>query len=134
MYNTNTSRAGWKHCSVYRGVNRGCPRGHMLVSHWSKNALLRNLYLGESKRAGGVRNPATTLPVISHVSILLRVSRECIYFWVTQTTQRVTVIEVRLFNQIGRGHVTIKIIISACRLETFEGFFQCSKLYQQYFC
>ena len=94
----------------------------MLVTHWSKNALLRNLYMGESKRAGGVRNPATTLPAVSHVSILLRVSRECIYFWFTQTTQRVTVIEVRLFNQIVRGHVTIKIIISACRLETFEGF------------
>ena len=35
--------------SVYR-VNRGCPCGHMLGNHWSKNALLRNLP-GESKRA-----------------------------------------------------------------------------------
>ena len=31
-------------------VNRGCSHGHMLVTHWSKNALTRNLP-GESKRA-----------------------------------------------------------------------------------
>ena len=49
VYNINTSRTTWKLCHVYR-VNRGCPRGHMLVTHWSKNALLRNLP-GESKRA-----------------------------------------------------------------------------------
>ena len=42
VYNINTSRTWWKHGHVYR-VNRGCPRGHMLLSHWSKNALLRNL-------------------------------------------------------------------------------------------
>ena len=49
VYHTNTSRTTWKHCYVYR-VNRGCSRGHILVTQWSKNALLRNLP-GESKRA-----------------------------------------------------------------------------------
>ena len=52
MYNVNTSRTAWKHCHLYR-VNRGCPCGvcrHMLVTHWSKNDLLRSLP-GESKRA-----------------------------------------------------------------------------------
>ena len=52
VYNINTNRTTWKCCHVYR-VNRGCPRGHMLVNHWSKNASLRNL-LGESKRARGL--------------------------------------------------------------------------------
>ena len=51
VYNRNTSRTTWKHCDVYR-ENRGCPRGHILVTHWSKNALLRNLP-GEAKRAVG---------------------------------------------------------------------------------
>ena len=38
----NTSRTTWKHCQVYC-VNRDCPRGHMRVTNWSINALLRNL-------------------------------------------------------------------------------------------
>ena len=38
VYNVNTSRTTWKHCHVYR-VNRGYPRGHMLVTHWLKKAL-----------------------------------------------------------------------------------------------
>ena len=50
VYNINTSRTTWKCFHVCR-VNRDCPRGHMLVTDWSKNALLRNLP-GESKRAG----------------------------------------------------------------------------------
>jgi len=37
---------------VYR-VNRSGPRGHMLVTHWLKNALLRNLP-GEWKLASGI--------------------------------------------------------------------------------
>ena len=52
IYNINTSRTAWKQCHVYR-VNRGCPCGvcrHMLVTHWSKNDLLRILP-DESKRA-----------------------------------------------------------------------------------
>ena len=47
--NKRLVKTTWKHCHVYL-VNRGCPRGHMLVTHWSKHALLRNLP-GESKLA-----------------------------------------------------------------------------------
>ena len=54
VQNINTSRTTWIHCHVYR-VNRGCPCGHMLVTHWSKNALLRNLP-GDSNRAAGRQN------------------------------------------------------------------------------
>ena len=32
VYNINTSRTTWKHCHVY-SINRGCPRGHMLVTN-----------------------------------------------------------------------------------------------------
>ena len=42
VYNINTSRTTWKYCHVYR-VSKARPRGHMLVTYWSKNALLRNL-------------------------------------------------------------------------------------------
>ena len=48
MYTIDTSRTTWKHSHMYR-VNRCCPRRHMLFTHWSKNALWRNLK-GESKR------------------------------------------------------------------------------------
>jgi len=57
------SRTTWKHCNVYR-VKRGCPRGHTLVTHWSKNALLRNLP-GESKRASRRRFSACVISVKS---------------------------------------------------------------------
>ena len=49
VYNVNTSRTTWRHYHVYR-VNRGCRRGHMLVTHWSKKALSFNL-CDEPKRA-----------------------------------------------------------------------------------
>ena len=42
VYNVNTSRNTCKHYHVYR-VNRGYPRGHISVTHWSKNALSINL-------------------------------------------------------------------------------------------
>ena len=64
VYNINTSRTKWKHCHVYR-VNRGCPRGHMLVTHCSKYALLRNLP-GESKRADGPRCIAAGISYYSY--------------------------------------------------------------------
>ena len=48
MYIINTTRTTWKHCHVCC-VNRGYPRGHMLVTHKSKQNLLRNLP-GETKR------------------------------------------------------------------------------------
>ena len=42
IYNYKHKRTTWKHCHVYH-VDRGCPRGHNLVTHCSKNALVWNL-------------------------------------------------------------------------------------------
>ena len=55
LYNVNTRRSTpgtWKQRQVLYvyWVNTGCPRGHILVTHWSKNAFWRNLP-GDSKRA-----------------------------------------------------------------------------------
>jgi len=49
MYTVSTNRTSWKHSHVYC-IDRGCPRGHMLVTHWTKNTLCRNPP-GDSKHA-----------------------------------------------------------------------------------
>ena len=81
--NINTCKTTWKHCHVYH-VNRGYPRGHMLVAHWSNNTLLRN-QPGESKRANGARGRHVTIVKSSSGptgnGARRRVQRNRLHFW-----------------------------------------------------